>query len=271
MHTGEAYLNIQARGHGNPLVWAHGLMSSIATEDALGWFGWDRIPDSVRLVRYDARGHGNSSAAHGAAAFRWQNLGADMLAVGDAAGARRFIAGGMSMGCASAIHAAVQAPDRIAGLVLAMPPMAWEHRAAQREMYHRIARRGAEADGRALARLMSRDLARTLPEWLTDTSPGITASLATGVRAIDRRIIPNLFHGAAMSDLPPRPALDALAHIPALILAWRGDSTHPLASAQELHRLLPRSMLHVAASHEEFLQFPLHICSFAASLGVPDL
>lgn len=266
-----AVVNVQVSGSGTPLVWAHGLMSSIETEDALGWFGWDQLPDSVRLIRYDARGHGNASKARGTDSYHWRNLGNDMLGVADAAGAQRFIAGGMSMGCAAAIHAAVQTPERIKGLVLAMPPMIWENRATQREMYQRIALRGIEADGRAMAKLMSRDLARTLPRWLADASRGMAESLAIGVRALDRRIIPDLFHGAAISDLPPRPALDALAHLPTLILAWTGDSTHPLQSAQELHRLLLNSVLHIANDHEEFLQFPGHIRTFAASLAEPDL
>lgn len=271
MQIGEAVPHVQVSGGGTPLVWAHGLMSSIEAEDALGWFGWDQLPDSVRLIRYDARGHGKASKARGTDTYHWRNLGNDMLAVADATDAQHFIAGGMSMGCASAIHAAVQAPERIKGLVLAMPPMIWEKRAAQRAMYQRIAQRGAEADGRAMAKLMSRDLARTLPHWLAEASPGITDSLAIGVRALDRRIIPDLFHGAAISDLPPRPALGALAHLPVLILAWTGDSTHPLQSAQELHRLLPKSVLHIAAGHEEFLQFPRQLRTFAASLSAPDL
>lgn len=271
MHIGEADLNVQYSGDGFPFVWAHGLMSSIETEDALGWFGWDEPPDAVWLIRYDARGHGNSNAPAGTDAWHWRNLGSDMLAVAAATDASRFIAGGMSMGCASAIHAAVQAPERIRGLILAMPPMIWENRAAQREMYKRIAQRGIEADGRAMAKLMSRDLARTLPPWLLEATPGVAANLAIGVRAVERRIIPDLFHGAAISDLPPRPALTAIAQIPALILAWTGDRTHPLQSAQELHRLLPNSVLHIAASHEEFLQFRHHIRAFAASLAVPDL
>lgn len=264
-------LEIQVTGGGKPLLWAHGLMSSIETEDALGWFGWRQLAESLSLIRYDARGHGASSAPRGTNAYHWRNLGADMLAVADAAATRRFIAGGMSMGCASAIHAAVQAPERIAGLILAMPPMIWENRAPQRELYKRIAERGIEADGRAMAKLMSRDLARTLPHWLTDAAPGIAASLAIGVRALDRRIVPDLFHGAAISDLPPRANLQAIAHIPALILAWTGDTTHPLQSAQELHALLPCSTLHVAENYEDFLQFPCHIRAFSAGIAKPDL
>ncbi|MBZ2208120.1 alpha/beta fold hydrolase [Massilia soli] len=264
-------MTIQAAGHGQPLLWAHGLLSSMGTEDALGWFGWNAQAEAARLIRYDARGHGGSSAPRGAHHYQWSRLGADMLCVADASGAPCFIAGGMSMGCAAAIHAAVQSPERVKGLILALPPIIWENRAAQRGLYKRIGERGTQTDGRALAKLMSRDLARTLPHWLTDASPGIAASLAIGVRALDRRIIPDLFHGAAMSDLPARAHLQAIAHIPTLILAWTGDTTHPLASAHELHELLPNSTLHIAKSHEDLLQFPGHIRTFSAGIAAPGL
>lgn len=267
MTTGDANVHVQVSGSGMPLVWAHGLMSSIEAEDALGWFGWDAQAGATRLIRFDARGHGRSGAGRGPGAYQWQSQGCDLLAVADAQEAPRLIAGGVSMGCASAIHAAAQAPGRIAGLILAMPPMIWEHRAAQRALYKRIAQRGIEADGRAMARLMSRDLARTLPPWLTEASPDIAASLAIGVRAIERRIIPELFHGASISDLPPRADLAAIARVPALILAWDGDLTHPLQSAHALHRLLPNSTLQVATCHEDFLQFPSHLRGFAESIA----
>lgn len=269
MHGGETGLKVQVAGDGKPLLWAHGLMSSMETENALDWFGWRQLAESFSVIRYDARGHGASSAPRGTDSYHWRKLGADMLAVADATATHRFIAGGMSMGCASAIHAAVHAPERIAGLILAMPPIIWENRAPQRELYKRIAERGVEADGRAMAKLMSRDLARTLPHWLTEASPGIAASLAIGVRALDRRVIPDLFHGAAISDLPPREELQAIAHIPALIFAWTGDSTHPLGSARELHALLPHAKLQVIGSNQELLQMRGHMQAFAANIDLP--
>ncbi|MGZ8341687.1 MAG: alpha/beta fold hydrolase [Telluria sp.] len=247
-------------------MWAHGLMSSIATENAHDWFQWERLNQVVRLIRYDARGHGRSSAQGDAGAFRWDSLAADLLAVADAAGAQTFVAGGMSMGCATALHAAIQAPGRIAGLVLAMPPTVWETRAAQRTLYQRIASHGHSPGGRALARLMSRDMARNLPAWLADAQHGLSASLAIGANALDPAIVPALFQAAGESDLPPRDAFAALAHVPALILGWNGDAIHPLSSAQELHRLLPDSDLYIANSHADFATFPARIRAFLAGL-----
>jgi pimeloyl-ACP methyl ester carboxylesterase len=61
----------------------------------------------------------------------------------------------------------------------------------------------------------------------------------------------DLLRGSASSNLPPREALAAVAHLPALIIAWEGDTIHPLASAQELHRLLPESELIIVNSLAE--------------------
>lgn len=269
MHIRDADLYVQSSGQGTPFVWAHGMMSSIASDDALDWFGLARLPEAVRLIRYDARCHGKSHAPRRPGACHWHNLGADMLAVAEAMDAGAFIAGGMSMGSATAIHAAVQDPGRVRALVLAMPPMIWETRTVQRQLYRRIAQRGSALDGRVMAKLMSRDMARTLPSWLADAAPGLAAGMAIGLGAVDRRTMHELFHSAAISDLPAREALAPLAAIPALILGWSGDLTHPLSSAHELHRLLPRSELHIAQDYEAFKAFPRRIADFVRSVAGP--
>jgi pimeloyl-ACP methyl ester carboxylesterase len=130
-----AHLAATISGDGSrTLVWGHGLLSDRASEDELGLFDWSAL-DGVRLVRYDARGHGASSAPADPDELRWSALAQDMLAVGEAVGASRFVAGGASMGCATALHAAVAAPERVEALVLVIPPTAWETRTAQAQMY----------------------------------------------------------------------------------------------------------------------------------------
>src|SRR5574341_451378 len=102
--------NVQISGEGTPFIWAHGLMSSIEAEDTLGWFQWNNFPRNIKLVRYDARGHGKSQPSYNPEDYHWKNLGKDMLAVADAIGVKQFIAGGDSMGCATTIYAALQSP-----------------------------------------------------------------------------------------------------------------------------------------------------------------
>jgi hypothetical protein len=67
---------------------------------------------------------------------------------------------------------------------------------------------------------------------------------------ISDELLPTVFRGAALSDLPPRAQLAGIAQ-PALILAWAGDPGHPLSTAEDLLAVLPDSELRVAQSPED--------------------
>jgi len=56
-----------------------------------------------------------------------------------------------------------------------------------------------------------------------------------------------------------------LAGIPAIIFGWEGDPTHPVSTAQELHRLLPQSELFIARGYEEFKTIPERMRKFVAA------
>ncbi len=257
--------NVQTTGSGSgtPLVWAHGLLSSMATEDELDWFKWGAFPPNVKLVRYDARGHGKSQASYKPEDYHWRNLGQDMLAVADGAGERYFIAGGASMGCATALYAALQAPGRIHGLVLLIPPTIWEKRAPQAKEYQRMARIGGLLGGPLLARLTRSRMDEVLPPWMLENKEQMKAGSQTGLKAMQGRTLANLMRGAADTDLPTREVLAAgLRDIPALIVTWVDDPTHPVWSAEELQRHLPKSELFVAKGYEDFKTIPQRIRSF---------
>lgn len=256
--------NIQIRGEGTPFLWAHGLMSSIEAEDTLDWFDWKGFPQDKKLVRYDARGHGKSQPSYSPEDYHWQNLGKDMLAVADAIGATRFIAGGDSMGCATAICAAVQAPERMIALVLVIPPTAWETRAAQGKLYRRFALAGGLLGGRGLARMLGNNWERMLPAWMVREEPEKLVGMLQGSSALKGRTLWNVLRGAASTNLPPRRELEALIDVPTIILAWIGDPTHPVSTAEELHRLLPKSQLFIAQGYEEFKTIPHRLRDFVS-------
>lgn len=239
-----ARLHVRDSGAGPALLWAHGLLSSVQAEEQAEEQGraW-RAPGACRLLRYDARGHGRSSACSGPLEARWDNLAQDMLALADAKGLRTFNAGGISMGAATALHAALDAPRRVRRLLLVAPPALWEERAALADQYRRIAR----ADLRVLEKMIEGGL--RVPDWVRRARPVPLdrASLAGA---------PHLYLAAAESNLPPRATLARLAGIPAVIVGWEGDAAHPISSALELHRLLPRSRLHVVQSIEDFQAWP---------------
>jgi len=259
--------NVQVSGEGTPLIWAHGLMSSMEAEDMLDWFEWDKFPKEQKLVRYDARGHGKSQPSYHPEDYHWQNLGKDMLALADAIGANQFIAGGDSMGCATTICAAVQSPKRMKGLVLVIPPTAWETRAAQGKLYRRFALMGGLLGGKGLVRMMSSNMERMLPTWMVQAEPEKLAGMQQGLSALKRRTMWNVMRGAASTNLPPRKDLEALVEIPTIILAWVGDPTHPVTTAEELHRLLPQSELFIAQGYEEFKTIPQRLRTFVSNIS----
>src|SRR5688572_22689200 len=96
-------LHLERSGAGRPLLWAHGLTSSIAAERDAGVFGWEEIP-GLDVIRYDARSHGRSGTGSTPEEHEWANLAVDYLAVADDQRAESFVAGGASMGCATVLH-----------------------------------------------------------------------------------------------------------------------------------------------------------------------
>ena len=61
--------------------------------------------------------------------------------------------------------------------------------------------------------------------------------------------------GAALSDLPDREVIGRL-DIPTLILAWRGDPSHPLTTARALEAELPHATLEIAHDMDDMKSWP---------------
>jgi 3-oxoadipate enol-lactonase len=207
----------------------------------MGLLDWGRIPVSV--VRYDARGHGESASPADLTGFSWLELARDQLALADTLGLERYAAGGASMGCGTALHAAVLAPTRVRALVLALPPTAWEARAAQASQWEVTA---TVIETQGLEALIAQRADLELPDPYKGDERR-RAQQATATRAWDPDRLAQVMRGATLANFPDR-RLVAEISVPALILAWTGDPIHPLATAEELASLLPNAELHVASS-----------------------
>ena len=235
-------------------MWGHGLTSSMAKEDRTGLMAWS-VPEGWDLVRYDAAGHGTSEVADpDPARYGWERLADDMLDLAPG----RFVAGGASMGCATALHAAVRAPERVDALVLVVPPTAWETRAAQRDLYEGAAH---VAEKYGLDRLREIIAARPVAA-IFEGRPDLTEYAPE----IDEALLPTVLRGAAASDLPPTEALGGLAQ-PALVLAWDTDPVHPVSTAERLHGVLRASTLHVASTLDDVGRWPVLVRDFLAALA----
>jgi pimeloyl-ACP methyl ester carboxylesterase len=244
-------------GAGPAFLWGHGFTSSMQ-EEAGSLLDWDRLAARCRVVRWDARGHGRSAGMTSSDDYRWDNLGRDLVALADALGLGQFVGGGVSMGAATALHAAVQARDRVAGLVLALPPTAYETRAAQAEEYLRGARVVEQRGVDAYVELVN---AQPVPEILSSF-----VGASRFVPAVADHLLPAVLRGAAASDLPPRDRVRSIA-VPALILAWDTDPGHPLSTAERLAELLPNAELHVARRIRDVVSWTDRVETFLGRFG----
>ena len=233
-------------GSGPTVMWGHGLTSSRAREDQFGLLDFARLRESNRVVRYDARGHGVSGSSAEASTYHWRELAIDQLALADALEIDGYIAAGASMGCATALHAATMAPDRIAAMVLAIPPTAWATRAAQQQNYEVSAQL---VDSGQLDLLIAGGRSAPPPDPLAAV-PQWRDGFEQMVRSTDPVRLARIFRGAAVADLPDPDAIAQLQQ-PTLILAWTGDPGHPMATAERLVELMPHATLHEAGSLEQ--------------------
>ena len=219
-------LSVSVEGSGPTLLWGHGLLSSRDAEDASGPVRWTEVErPGLRLVRWDARGHGRSPQAVTPAEVHWPRLAGDALALADELDAGTFAIGGASMGAATALWVAATAPERVERLILAIPPTAWATRSRSAGLYRVV---GAIS--------------------------GAVPSAAARSRAV-------VLRGAAESDLPARAVLATIT-VPTLILAWRHDPIHPASTAEALAELIPHAELVVTSRPADTTGWAARIAAF---------
>jgi pimeloyl-ACP methyl ester carboxylesterase len=234
---GDVELAVRSRGKGVPFVWGHSLMGSMRVEDRAALWDWTGVERHARVVRYDARGHGNSDGSYNREDYCWDRMAADMLAVADSYIAsgdeERCLLGGISMGAATALEAARQQPEKVCGLVLALPPTAWETRSRQSAIYRRLAWVSG-LFGAAPYRLL--DL---LPIPVREDGRNqLALHTAKGLALANPLHVQAALGGAALSDMP-EPAQLGKLKVPTLILAWEDDTAHPVSTAEALADTLP--------------------------------
>lgn len=259
-------LDHERRGSGPTLIWGHGLTSS-RTDELVdpAMVDWDRATERLDVVRYDALGHGRSGFTTDLDRYRWDQLAFDQLALLDHLGIGRCAVGGASMGAATALHLAVGSPERVSALVLAIPPTAWDTRAAQAGNYQRMA---DLIDGGRLEAILAagRELPPPDPFVGHDRWPDRSAAR---LRGFEPAQLATLFRGAAGADLPP-PDQIATLDLPTLILAWTGDPGHPASTARDLADLMPQATLHLASTRAEFDTWTDRIVDFLTEVSAPS-
>jgi pimeloyl-ACP methyl ester carboxylesterase len=109
-------ISFEDAGTGNAIVLVNGFGGSAAEWRDVGCV--DLLCDSYRVLSVDSLGHGASSAPHDWRSYRAPDVGADLIAVMDAANVHRAVLWGYSRGAWLVAVAAAEYPQRVAGVVL---------------------------------------------------------------------------------------------------------------------------------------------------------
>jgi len=264
---GNISLAVRQNGSGIPLIWGHGLLGNMTVEDKADVLDWKEIGKHAEIVRYDARGHGDSDGSCEPEDYRWPCMAADMQAIASSVtagrGRKRYALGGLSMGAATALEAAVQHPEQVAGLVLVLPPTAWNTRQRQAAIYRRMAWFSGLL-GAAPFRLL---------DWLPipqreDGRSQLALYTMKGLASANPRHIQAALRGAALSDMPDKASLAKL-NVPTLILAWQDDMAHPVSTATALAEILPQVRSFIISDPADLADWTPALCQFLDEIGSP--
>lgn len=211
---------------------------------------WDQqVADLLphfRVLRYDTRGHGASSAAPGD--YTIAALGGDALALADSLGVRRFAFCGLSLGGMIGQWLAVNAADRLTHLVLANTSARLSDPSTMEARRQLVA-----AGGMAAVELlvMARFFA---PDFVAANGPSVGSARRT-LLATD----PAGYAGccAAIRDMDQRPLLPRIA-VPTLVISGDSDVGMPWdAHGAVLKEAIPGAVaVRLPAAHISNLERP---------------
>lgn len=246
-------LRYRVEGTGPLVIFGHGLMGSIEQieENAPALGG---LLQRVRLLTYDARGHGRSDGPRDAAAYTWTTLGQDMAALIDFAGERSAFVGGASMGAATALWVALERPELVRALVLMMPP----------PLGHVPMREEAEKQAIAVLDLLSAavqnfgvektvELARNLPGF----APTPDEAQARAHWLLEQNPLTLLYAIRGLIQAPFHDPEDyRRIAVPTLVLAHEGDGLHPARAARLLGEKVPHCEVVIGQESEYWQHHP---------------
>jgi pimeloyl-ACP methyl ester carboxylesterase len=238
-------LRVRSSGAGaRTLVCVHGLADTLAIWDELA----PRLEPAARVVRYDQRAHGDSTAPTGACSR--EDLAADLVALLDRLEIDHAVVVGHSLGGVVALTAAIAAPARIAGLVLLGTASECNERAVR--WYRDIVRAGEVNALEGLARSI-----------YGPTSKNKVEGWAPGITAIARSLI-------ALHEDPLTPRLGAIS-CPTAVLVGERDPMGT-GAAEILRRNIPGATMQVVPGKGHWLQTdaPDVVVAAVAALGAPS-
>lgn len=239
-------------GEGSPLVFVHGLLSSIGMADALGETP-RYLADRFRVIKYDARGHGRSGHTTDPGDYTWEALAEDLHGLLRHLGIERAALWGSSVGGGTALVFALRHPEMVQWLVLRPPPpLGQQASAPSAQMFGGLA---LLIEGLGLEKAV--DVALSLRPWaaLKDANPQLMEWIRNWLMSQNAEGIVAAIRGIVLGpELAREPFSEIKA--PTLIIAHPDDDIHPVASAEVLHAAIEGSRLVVAPSMMHYQQHP---------------
>jgi pimeloyl-ACP methyl ester carboxylesterase len=235
--------HFEVEGSGFPLLFFHGLggdwtQSSTTLEHVHGF----------EKVFIDARGHGSTHPLGPSEKLNFHQFAEDALAIAQHLGYERFIAGGKSMGSATAIRLALLFPQCIEALILVRPAWMNEPYPSNLKVVMLIGELLQKHDPAHAKRIF---MEREEYVKMLHTAPAAANSL------IGQFDVPNAGEFASrLVTIPASTPFDDdkdLARIgnEALIIGTGQDPIHPLWMTEELAEKMPAARLCVVTSKSE--------------------
>ena len=246
-------------GAGPPLLLIHGVGASLDN--------WDGVVAALggrfRTIRFDLRGHGESSKPPGP--YSAALFAADARALLDHLGIDRCHVAGHSLGATVALRLALDAPDRVERLAL-LSAAAGRTEEERQRVLERLA---IVADG-----IPGEHFRRSLPRWFTDefraANPELLERYAARNMANDPRAYAAAYHVLATTDLADEAAG---IRVPTLIVTGEGDVGSNPRMARLLHARIPGSRLEILSGlrHAILIEAPARVAPLLAGFfaGAP--
>lgn len=185
-----------------------------------------------RVILLELLGHGRSDRPQHASQHRMDRYAAQVIALLDHLGVEQAVIGGTSLGANVSLHAAVEAPDRVRGMIIEMPVLEWAAPAAAMVFVPLLL--GVRFGGPAAA-LLTRG-ARRLPR--TGIGPVDTFMNAA---SMEPREIAAVLHGLLVGPTAPPYEHRRSITAPTLIIGHDHDAIHPFNDAENLAEQLPHA------------------------------
>ncbi len=229
---GQYRLAYEVYGSGDRvLVWLHGLLLDANLSRGLARALAAR---GNRVVLLDLLGHGRSDKPRHAGSHRIDLYAQQVLCLLDELGVDQVVLGGFSLGTNVSLITAVEAPERVRGLILEMPVLEWAVPAAALVFLPLLL---WVHYARPWVRLVSRAGSRLPLSGLGPLQSFINAAVS------DPDETAAVLHGVLLGPIAPTIGQRRSITAPALVLGHGIDLIHSFSDARNLARQLPDARL----------------------------